>query len=46
MTTRTDDTSQRTAAIAAGIGLVLSVLGVVFVDLTTNSLIVPGDAER
>jgi hypothetical protein len=46
MTTRnTADTSQRTAAIAAGIGLAISVMGVVLVELTTNSLIVPGDAE-
>ena len=45
MTTRTADTSQRTAAIAAGIGYLMSIIGVVFVSLTTNSLIVPGDAE-
>ena len=45
MTNRTADTSQRTAAIAVGIGLLASILGAVFVELTTNSLIVPGDAE-
>ncbi len=45
MTTRTADTSQRTAAIAAGVGLVITLIGVAFVELTTNSLIVPGDAE-
>ena len=45
MTNRTADTSQRTGAIVAGIGLVITLIGVVFVELTTNSLIVPGDAE-
>jgi hypothetical protein len=45
MTIRTADTSQRTAAIVVGIGLLTSLIGVAFVELTTNSLIVPGDAE-
>jgi hypothetical protein len=45
MTNRTADTSQRTAAIVAGIGLLITLIGVAFVELTTNSLIVPGDAE-
>ena len=45
MTNLTSDTSQRTAAIVVGIGLVISVVGVALVELTTNSLIVPGDAE-
>ena len=45
MTTRTADTSQRTAAIVVGIGLLITLIGVAFVELTTNSLIVPGDAE-
>ena len=45
MTNLNSDTSQRTAAIVVGIGLVISVIGVAFVELTTNNLIVPGDAE-
>jgi hypothetical protein len=44
MTNRTADASQRTGAIAAGIGLLITLIGVAFVELTTNSLIVPGDA--
>ena len=44
-TSKFADTSQRTAAIAIGIGLLASILGVVFVELTTNSLIVADDAE-
>ena len=45
MTNLTSDTSQRTAAIVVGIGLVITLIGAAFVELTTNSLIVPGDAE-
>ena len=43
-TSKFADTSQRTAAIAVGIGLLASILGAVFVELTTNSLIVADDA--
>jgi hypothetical protein len=45
MTNRNSDISQRTAAIVAGIGLLITLIGVAFVELTTNSLIVSGDAE-
>jgi len=44
-TSKTADTSPRTAAIVVGIGLLASILGAVFVSLTTDSLFVRGDVE-
>jgi hypothetical protein len=44
MTDRTADVSQRTAAIVAGVGYLVTLIGVVLVSLTMGTLIVPGDA--
>jgi hypothetical protein len=44
MTDRTADVSQRTAAIVAGVGYLVTLIGVVAVSLTMGTLVVPGDA--
>jgi len=44
MTNRIADTSQRQAAKVAGLGLLITLIGVIFTSVVSNRLIVPGDA--
>ena len=46
MTNHIADISQRQAAIIAGFGLLISIIGVIFASIFVDNLIVPGDAAE
>ena len=46
MTNHIADISQRQAAIIAGFGLLITIIGVIFASIFVDNLIVPGDAAE